>query len=90
MTPSDVSKSVTPFEICRRVGSAHSTSIVVLFRYHRKRLSVFLPTVTSSIESQLARATNFGTIGTSLLGSSSMHSSTKPNALVVGVLIWLV
>lgn len=71
---------------CSNVGSSQRTCIVVLLRYHRKRFALLRPSVTSVRLFQSAAETVLGTCGTRLVTGSSMHSSRKVKAFVVGVL----
>lgn len=71
---------------CSNVGSSQRTCIVVLLRYHRKRFALLRPSVTSVRLFQSAAETVLETCGTRLVTGSSIHSSRKVKAFVVGVL----
>jgi hypothetical protein len=75
MTAFDVSNVVFPFNICNRVGSRQSTIIVVLLRYHRKRLWLLSATVALSDCVLVATDTSFEIYGIRFFVSSSQLSS---------------
>src|SRR3954447_24263829 len=74
MTALEVSKVVALLESCKSVGSAQSTTMVVLLRNQRKTLLV-RPTVTASRMVEVSSSTVLERMGTRLEADSSSQLS---------------